>query len=125
MRSRITAASRSGSATRSRCGSTHCPAAAAGGCRAASHLREDTMASPKKLSHLVLQTNRREQMVDWYCTTLGAEVLFQNKHIAFISYDDEHHRVAFIDPGPLADKAPARTVLPSAGADAGMHQVAL
>ena len=65
------------------------------------------MASPKKLSHLVLQTNRREQMVDWYCTVLGAEVLFQNKHIAFISYDDEHHRVAFIDPGPLADKKPA------------------
>ena len=65
------------------------------------------MASPKKLSHLVLQTNRREQMVDWYCTILGAEVLFQNKHIAFISYDDEHHRVAFIDPGPLADKKPA------------------
>ena len=65
------------------------------------------MASPKKLSHLVLQTNRRDQMVDWYCTVLGAEVLFQNKHIAFISYDDEHHRVAFIDPGPLADKAPA------------------
>src|SRR5437763_10521616 len=35
MRSRITAALRSGSATRSRCGSTRCPAAAAGGSRAA------------------------------------------------------------------------------------------
>src|SRR5712691_6393303 len=63
------------------------------------------MASPKKLSHLVLQTNRRPQMVDWYCTVLGAELLYENPHIAFISYDDEHHRVAFVDPGPLADKA--------------------
>ena len=62
------------------------------------------MASPKKLSHLVLQTNRRPQMIDWYCTVLGAEVLYQNAHIGFISYDDEHHRVAFIDPGPLAEK---------------------
>ena len=64
------------------------------------------MPSPKKLSHLVLQTNRREQMVDWYCKVLGAELLYQNKFIAFISYDDEHHRVAFVDPGPLAEKAP-------------------
>jgi catechol-2,3-dioxygenase len=65
------------------------------------------MPSPKKLSHLVLQTNRRDQMIEWYCTVLGAQVLHQNKQIAFISYDDEHHRVAFIDPGPLAEKAPA------------------
>ena len=65
------------------------------------------MASPKKLSHLVLQTNRRQEMIDWYCKVLGAELLYQNKSIAFISYDDEHHRVAFIDPGPLAEKAPS------------------
>jgi catechol-2,3-dioxygenase len=82
------------------------------------------MASPKKLSHLVLQTNRRDQMVDWYCTVLGAEVLFQNKHIAFISYDDEHHRVAFIDPGPLADKAPAEGKTARAGGEVGLHHVA-
>jgi catechol-2,3-dioxygenase len=62
------------------------------------------MASPKKLSHIVLQTNRRPQMVAWYCTVLGAEVLHENPQICFISYDDEHHRVAFIDPGPLADQ---------------------
>ena len=61
------------------------------------------MASPKKLSHIVLQTNRRQEMCDWYCTVLGAEVLHQNRQICFISYDDEHHRVAFIDPGPLAE----------------------
>jgi len=82
------------------------------------------MASPKKLSHLVLQTNRRDQMVEWYCTVLGAEVLFQNKHIAFISYDDEHHRVAFIDPGPLADKAPAEGKTARAGGEVGLHHVA-
>ena len=62
------------------------------------------MASPKKLSHIVLQTNRRQEMVDWYCAVLGAEVLYDNPHICFISYDDEHHRVAFLDPGPLAER---------------------
>src|SRR5438067_1409929 len=140
MRSRITAASRSGSATQFRYGSTPCRAAAAGGCRArdsgdprgylftrigaAPAPRRIEMASPKKLSHLVLQTNRRDRMVEWYCTVLGAEVLFQNKHIAFISYDDEHHRVAFIDPGPLADKAPAEGKTARAGGEVGLHHVA-
>ena len=82
------------------------------------------MASPKKLSHLVLQTNRRDEMVGWYCTVLGADLLYQNKFIAFISYDDEHHRVAFIDPGPLAEKAPAEGKTARAGGEVGLHHVA-
>ena len=64
------------------------------------------MASPKKLSHIVLQTNRRREMIDWYCTVLGAEVLYEAERISFISYDDEHHRVAFLDPGPLTERQP-------------------
>jgi catechol-2,3-dioxygenase len=76
---------------------------------------EEIMASPTKLSHIVLQTNRRREMIDWYCTVLGAEVLHENEHIAFISYDEEHHRVAFIDPGPLAAHDPMA---------AGLHHVA-
>jgi catechol-2,3-dioxygenase len=82
------------------------------------------MASPKKLSHLVLQTNRRDQMVEWYCTVLGADLLYQNKFIAFISFDDEHHRVAFIDPGPLAEKAPSEGKTARAGGEVGLHHVA-
>ena len=64
------------------------------------------MASPKKLSHIVLQTNRRREMIDWYCTVLGAEILYEADRISFISYDDEHHRVAFLDPGPLTERQP-------------------
>jgi catechol-2,3-dioxygenase len=64
------------------------------------------MASPKKLSHIVLQTNRRLEMIGWYCTVLGAEVLYEAERISFISYDDEHHRVAFLDPGPLTERRP-------------------
>lgn len=82
------------------------------------------MGSPTKLSHLVLQTNRRPEMIEWYCTVLGAELLYENKFIAFISYDDEHHRVAFIDPGPLVDKAPAEGKTARAGGEVGLHHVA-
>ena len=66
------------------------------------------MASPKKLSHIVLQTNRRREMIDWDCTVLGAEILYEAERISFISYDDEHHRVAFLDPGPLTERQPRR-----------------
>ena len=62
------------------------------------------MASPTKLSHIVLQTNRRREMIDWYCTVLGADILYEAERISFISYDDEHHRVAFLDPGPLTER---------------------
>ena len=79
------------------------------------------MASPTKLSHIVLQTNRRDEMRDWYCRVLGAEVLHENEFICFISYDDEHHRVAFIDPGPLAERVPDQR---RAGSEAGLHHVA-
>src|SRR5262249_49336760 len=67
---------------------------------------EEIMTSPKKLSHIVLQTNRRREMIDWYCTVLGAEILYEAERISFISYDNEHHRVAFLDPGPLTERQP-------------------
>jgi catechol-2,3-dioxygenase len=82
------------------------------------------MASPTKLSHIVLQTNRRKEMRDWYCMVLNAQVLHENDVISFISYDDEHHRVAFIDPGPLADKVAAEGKTARAGNEAGLHHVA-
>ncbi|MBV9826250.1 MAG: VOC family protein [Alphaproteobacteria bacterium] len=82
------------------------------------------MSSPRKFSHVVLQTNRRNEMRDWYCTVLGAEVLHENRFICFVSYDDEHHRVAFIDPGPLAEKAPSEGKTARAGGEVGLHHMA-
>lgn len=65
------------------------------------------MPSPVKLSHIVLQTNQIAAMRDWYCTVLEAELVQESAHIAFISYDEEHHRIAFLNPGPLAKKGEA------------------
>jgi|SRR5579883_539499 catechol-2,3-dioxygenase len=64
------------------------------------------MASPCKISHIVLQTNRPRALREWYCTVLGAEIVHENAFISFISYDDEHHRVAFINPGALEARQP-------------------
>jgi catechol-2,3-dioxygenase len=57
---------------------------------------------PTKLAHLVFQTNRLPAMRDWYCTVLDGRVIYENAQLSFVTYDDEHHRVAFIDFGPLA-----------------------
>ena len=48
-----------------------------------------------QLVHYVLRTNQLREMVDWYCTLLGATVAFETDEIAFITYDNEHHRIAF------------------------------
>lgn len=50
--------------------------------------------SPSKLAHVVLRTNNFEKMVKYYKDFLGAEVIYENSFLAFMSYDDEHHRLA-------------------------------
>jgi catechol 2,3-dioxygenase-like lactoylglutathione lyase family enzyme len=58
--------------------------------------------APRKLAHIVYKTPRLKQMIDWYTQVLDALVVFQNKRIAFLTYDQEHHRVALIKvPGLL------------------------
>lgn len=51
---------------------------------------------PSKLAHVVLRTNNLRGMVDYYKTFLGGEVIYENDMLAFISYDEEHHRVAIL-----------------------------
>jgi catechol-2,3-dioxygenase len=58
--------------------------------------------APARLSHAVLRTTHLREMIEWYKTVLGAKVLFQNDFAAFLTYDDEHHRIAlFAVPGLL------------------------
>ena len=52
---------------------------------------------PAKFAHVVYRTRRFEEMLDWYQTVFGAKVQFQNPALAFLTYDDEHHRFAFAD----------------------------
>jgi hypothetical protein len=53
--------------------------------------------SPAKLSHAVLRTTRLKEMVEWYKTVLNTEVLYQNDFLVFMTYDEEHHRIAGLD----------------------------
>lgn len=52
--------------------------------------------SPQRLAHFVLRTSQFHEMISWYRTVLGATPAFQNDILAFLSYDEEHHRVAIL-----------------------------
>ena len=52
---------------------------------------------PAKFVHVVYRTRRFEQMVRWYQTVFDARVQHQNPALAFLTYDDEHHRFAFVN----------------------------
>src|SRR5437867_11822765 len=65
--------------------------------------------APEKFAHVVLKTANYDAVITWYATVLQARVAFRNDVIAFLTYDDEHHRVAVINtPGsPASDPAAA------------------
>jgi catechol-2,3-dioxygenase len=61
--------------------------------------------SPSLFAHFVLRTADREPLKKWYQSVLNARLVFENEYISFITYDDEHHRVAFVQI-PGLKKAP-------------------
>ncbi|KAM5353694.1 hypothetical protein ACJ41O_000344 [Fusarium nematophilum] len=52
--------------------------------------------SPAALAHVVLRTANLEPMVQFYTDFLGGTVTYGNDMISFITYDEEHHRIALI-----------------------------
>ncbi len=67
---------------------------------------------PAKFVHVVYRTRRFEQMLRWYQTVFDAKVQHQNPALAFLTYDAEHHRFAFVN---LDIVRPERTELDRRG----------
>jgi catechol-2,3-dioxygenase len=61
---------------------------------------------PSKFAHIVLRTRRYEEMIQWWSTFLGAFVRMKTDYLAFLSYDEEHHRIAIIGLPHLAEATP-------------------
>ena len=47
-----------------------------------------------RLAHVVYRTRKFEEMLVWYKEVFHARVQHQNPVMAFLTYDDEHHRFA-------------------------------
>ena len=52
------------------------------------------MAKPIKFAHVLYATRRYDEMVAWYEAVFEAEAVHQDPALAFLTYDDEHHRFA-------------------------------
>lgn len=66
------------------------------------------MSSTPKFAHVVFQTSQPNEMRDWYCAVLDGHVVYQDAALCFITFDDEHHRVALLTPpAGLERRSPA------------------
>lgn len=59
---------------------------------------------PTKLAHYVIRTRHFADMLAWYRKVFHLQTSFEAPVIAFLTYDEEHHRIAFLNtahlPGP-------------------------
>lgn len=77
----------------------------------------DDVIRPAYLAHIVFLTNKIDEMRDWWRAVLGGAAMMTGKEMEFITFDDEHHRVAIFKRDRLKEK--------TAEVDtAGMHHVA-
>ncbi len=85
------------------------------------------MASPTKFAHIVYRTHHLDEMVDWYTKVLECKVQHRDDRLAFLAYDEEHHRIAFVNLGPAPDDETGRGGPENASLNrtgAGVHHVA-
>lgn len=71
-----------------------------------------------RIAHVVMQTRRFEAMLAWYQTVFGARVVHRNPAMAFMTFDEEHHRFALLD---LDMAAPGG---PGVRGDVGVNHIA-
>jgi len=74
-----------------------------------------TVQKPAYMAHFVLRARDLEAMIAWYGAVLGMEVVQRNEMLAFLTFDDEHHRMALVRT-PQQEPAP--------GGAAGLDHVA-
>lgn len=80
--------------------------------------RRRSLPSPQKLAHVVFRTtpNKFQTLVNFYLETLNASIRHEDPgKIAFLSFDEEHHRIAILAVAGLT--VPVSDGLPRAGLD--------
>lgn len=75
---------------------------------------------PARFAHVVYRTRRFDEMLQWYKTVFDARVQYENPGLAFLTFDNEHHRFAFANMSVLH---PEGTEIDRSG-DIGVDHVA-
>src|SRR6266516_633698 len=58
----------------------------------------------KKFSHTVIRTTRLKEIEEMYQTVLNAEIVREFPHAVFLTYNEEHHRLAFVSLPGLVER---------------------
>ncbi len=75
----------------------------------------DRSFSPTQMAHFVVYTSRFKDMVPFYKTVFNLVASHEDDNVAFLTYDDEHHRIALVNIPDLKDQVDGA---------AGFHHVA-
>ncbi|KZT38475.1 Glyoxalase/Bleomycin resistance protein/Dihydroxybiphenyl dioxygenase [Sistotremastrum suecicum HHB10207 ss-3] len=62
-----------------------------------------SVLQPMKMAHIVFRTANYEAMLDWWTNLLGAHAVYKAEFATFLTYDDEHHRIAIINQPHLTE----------------------
>jgi catechol 2,3-dioxygenase-like lactoylglutathione lyase family enzyme len=58
--------------------------------------RHDETLAPDYLAHWVVKTARSKEMIAWYRTVFGARIVHEDPKLAFLTWDEESHRLALV-----------------------------
>ena len=61
-----------------------------------SDARDGNRLAPEYLAHWVVKTARSDEVIAWYGTVFGARVVHEDSKIAFLTWDEESHRLALV-----------------------------
>lgn len=59
-------------------------------------LDSETKVKPVKFAHFVMRAANLDKSIAWYQTVLGMRIVHKGDKLVFLSYDDEHHRLAIV-----------------------------
>jgi catechol-2,3-dioxygenase len=62
--------------------------------------------SQKYIAHYGLRTRNLPEMIEWYKKFLGARIQFEMGFGAFMTFDDDHHRIVIFTEDDVVDKGP-------------------
>lgn len=54
-------------------------------------------ANPPYISHYGIRATRYREMVQWYQTVFRARIQHENEFLAFMTFDEEHHRLVIFE----------------------------
>lgn len=67
------------------------------------------------ISHYGIRAKQLNEMIEWYSQVFQAKVQHQNEFLAFMTYDDEHHRLVIFEDPETVDRPAAASGIDHVG----------